>query len=190
MIKSLKPGNYHKFITKYRYFFANIVKMEEKQVQVTVNNNNYNINYVKAGNGDRAVLLMPGALGTAWTDFKPQIDKLPKLLPDHSIIAWDPPGYGRSKPPDRDFSGNFFETDAIVAKHFVEKLNFKKFSILGWSDGGITGMLIAARYPDVIDKLVIWGANAYIIPDEVEIYESMCKLLEYFHQTILTFPIF
>lgn len=174
MFQLLKLGNYHKFIRKYRYFSANADKIEEKQVQITANNKNYNVNYVKAGNGDNAILLMPGALGTAWTDFKPQIDELPKLLLDYSIIAWVPPGYGQSKPPDRDFSGNFFETDAIVAKNLVEKLNFKKFSILGWSDGGITGMLIAARYPDVVDKLVIWGANAYIIPDEIKTYERMC----------------
>ncbi len=33
----------------------------------------FNISYVQTGNGDRPVLLMPGALGTAKTDFMPQL---------------------------------------------------------------------------------------------------------------------
>jgi valacyclovir hydrolase len=43
--------------------------------------------------------------------------------------------------------------------------------MLGWSDGGITAMIAAAKYPEQIDKLVIWGANAYIIEQETKIYE-------------------
>jgi len=44
--------------------------------------------------------------------------------------------------------------------------------MLGWSDGGITAMIAAAKYPEQIDKLVLWGANAYIIDQEAKIYES------------------
>lgn len=48
------------------------------------------LHIVECGSGSRSLLLMPGALGSAWTDFRPQIEQLPKLLPDHTIIAWDP----------------------------------------------------------------------------------------------------
>lgn len=48
--------------------------------------------YVKSGNGNNAILLMPGLLGSSWTDFKPQIEQLPALIPNSTIIAWDPPG--------------------------------------------------------------------------------------------------
>ena len=44
--------------------------------------------------------------------------------------------------------------------------------MLGWSDGGITAMIAAAKYPEQIDKLVIWGANSYIIDQEAKTYES------------------
>jgi len=47
---------------------------------------------------------------------------------------------------------------------------------MGWSDGGIAGMIAAARYPEIVDKLVIWGANAYITKTDMEGYEG--KLLD------------
>jgi len=44
--------------------------------------------------------------------------------------------------------------------------------MLGWSDGGITAMIAAAKHPEQIDKLVIWGANAYLVEQDEKIYES------------------
>jgi valacyclovir hydrolase len=29
-----------------------------------------------------------------------------------TVVAWDPPGYGNSRPPVRDFSQDFFHRDA------------------------------------------------------------------------------
>uniref|UniRef100_A0A0K8W8L2 Valacyclovir hydrolase n=1 Tax=Bactrocera latifrons TaxID=174628 RepID=A0A0K8W8L2_BACLA len=129
-------------------------------------NDGVTINYVQTGKGDKNVLLMPGALGTAWTDFKPQIEKLPELLPNHTIIAWDPPGYGKSVPPERHFDLDFFQKDARCAVDLMRALGRPKFSILGWSDGGITGIIVAGRFVECIEKLVIWGAGAYLNAEE------------------------
>lgn len=49
-------------------------------------------------------------LGSIFTDFKPQIETLNREK--YTIISWDPPGYGFSRPPDRDFSSGFFDRDA------------------------------------------------------------------------------
>jgi valacyclovir hydrolase len=54
----------------------------------------------------------------------------------------------------------------------LQKLAINKFSMLGWSDGGITAMIAAAKYPERVDRLVIWGANSYITDEEAKIYES------------------
>lgn len=38
-----------------------------------------------------------------------------------------------------------------------------QYSVLGWSDGGITAMILAANEGrDVVEKIVIWGSNAYV----------------------------
>lgn len=49
-------------------------------------------------------------IGSGETDFGPQIEKLNKKL--FTVVAWDPRGYGHSRPPDRDFPVDFFERDA------------------------------------------------------------------------------
>lgn len=155
---------------------------------------NHNINYVKVGSGPHHVFCMPGALGTIWTDFKPQVEGLNREK--FTIVAWDPVGYGKSRPPDKNFAANFYEKDADVAFeflkvwfHLLEKCNqnwpklsyvlhnsqllkVPKISLLGWSDGGITGMILAAKYPSAVNKLVIWGSNSFILPQELEAYKS------------------
>uniref|UniRef100_A0A1B0CAM4 AB hydrolase-1 domain-containing protein n=1 Tax=Lutzomyia longipalpis TaxID=7200 RepID=A0A1B0CAM4_LUTLO len=132
-----------------------------------------NINYVRVGSGQKAVLLMPGALGSAKTDFVPQIEGLPKFLPNYTIIGWDPPGYGKSIPPRRKFNVDFFHNDARYAHKLMQSLSFEKYSIAGWSDGGITGLIQAATYPEAVENLIIWGSNSYIHPDEVKIFENI-----------------
>lgn len=156
-----------------RHFSTTIMRCQEQQIQLNCNKISYNINYVRSGQGKKALILLPGALGSAHTDFQPQIKHLPNLLPNYTIIAWDPPGYGKSQPPNRTFPLDFFHRDASVANTLMETLHFTNYSIMGWSDGGITGLIMAAKFNQSIDKLIIWGANSYIHPDEIKIYESM-----------------
>ncbi|XP_014219196.1 valacyclovir hydrolase-like [Copidosoma floridanum] len=130
-----------------------------------------NINYVKTGVGEHPVLLLPGAVGSIWTDFKPQIEKLDKEK--LTVVAWDPPGYGKSRPPNRTFPEDFFRKDAALACNLMKTLGYEKFSLVGWSDGGITALIIAAQYPENVQKIVVFGANSYMAPSEIETYEKI-----------------
>lgn len=91
--------------------------LQEQKVDI----NGQTINYIKVGNGLHNVLCMPGALGTIWSDFKPQIEGL--NTSDFTIVAWDPPGYGFSRPPDRKFTTKFYENDANCAHLFMQVNN-------------------------------------------------------------------
>lgn len=142
------------------------VPMEEK-----IKVGKYNINFIRVGNGSHHILCMPGALGTIWTDFKPQVEGLDKEK--FTIVAWDPPGYGKSRPPEKDYNTNLYEKDADAAYEFMQALNIPKYSIIGWSDGGITGMIHAAKYSNTVRKLVVWGSNAFILPHELEVYKKI-----------------
>ncbi|XP_055378740.1 valacyclovir hydrolase-like [Condylostylus longicornis] len=145
-------------------------QIKEKKIKIS---SNISINFVQSGEGPKNILCMPGALGSAWTDFKPQLEFLPKLLPEHRIIAWDPPGYGKSTPPKKNFTVNFFNKDAEYAHELMLELNSSKYSILGWSDGGVTAMILAATQNKIVEKLVIWGANASINDEDIKLLEAM-----------------
>jgi len=53
----------------------------------------------------------------------------------------------------------------------TKNLGFSSYGCLGWSDGGITAQIMAAQYPSV-EKLVIWGSNAYVGDEDVKLYKS------------------
>ncbi|KAF7476349.1 valacyclovir hydrolase isoform X2 [Marmota monax] len=159
--------------------------------------NGIHLHYQQTGEGEHAVLLLPGMLavvkkediysnnqgqtkvichnnnlpGSGETDFAPQLKSLNKNL--FTVVAWDPRGYGHSRPPDRDFPVDFFERDAKDAVDLMKTLKFKKISLLGWSDGGITALFAAAKYPSYINKMVIWGANAYVTEEDERIYQGI-----------------
>lgn len=109
-------------------------------------------------------------LGSVWTHFKPQLENLDKNK--LTIVAWDPPGYGKSRPPNRIFSDDFLQRDADYAFNLMKVLGYKKFSLIGWSDGGISSLMLAGKNPDNIRKMIVFGANSYIIPEEIQIYKS------------------
>ncbi|XP_014666242.1 PREDICTED: valacyclovir hydrolase-like isoform X2 [Priapulus caudatus] len=132
--------------------------------------NGVNFHYVRRGAGEHPILLMPGALGSGSSDFGPQLEKLDGSL--FTIIAWDPRGYGKSIPPARDFPLDFFHRDASDATGLMNKLGFKKFSMLGWSDGGITALVLAGTFPDVVRKMVVWGSNATVTEKDMKMYDA------------------
>lgn len=121
-------------------------------------------------------------IGSIWTDFKPQIEGLDRGK--FTIVAWDPPGYGKSRPPDRTFPDDFFQRDANWAYNLMKALGYTKFSLVGWSDGGITSLMLASMFPNNIRKMVAVAANAYVTPEEVKIYKSTFFLFDYRIQII------
>ncbi|KAF7994504.1 hypothetical protein HCN44_003976 [Aphidius gifuensis] len=179
MFSSVKLSLTSKLISniKLKLNPMNIIKMNSSSMspdtmkENKINVNGIDINYIKTGSGSHPVLLLPGALGSSLTDFKPQLQGLDKK--NLTIIAWDPPGYGKSIPPSRKFGDDFFYKDAINANDLMKKLGYNNYSLVGWSDGGITGLIIAASNRNSIKKLVVFGANSYILPQEVKIYESI-----------------
>ena len=132
--------------------------------------------YDSRGNGDHALVCIAGAMGTTKSDFAPQLNYFGSRE-GLMVVGFDPRGYGNSRPPKRHFSGtSSFEHDARDAKGLMDALNIKKFSVLGWSDGGISGMILAALFPDSIRSLVIWGANSYVSKEDIDCYEAIRDL--------------
>lgn len=79
------------------------------------------------------------------------------------MIAWDPPGWGYSRPPERNLEDGLFvfHEDADIGAALMEKLGYEKYCVLGWSFGGRVGLLLAIKYASRVQKLVVWAAASH-----------------------------
>ena len=85
--------------------------------------------------------------------FKKQIKVFSKA---YQVIAVDTRGQGKSTDSITDpLSYDLYAEDM---KTLLDSLHINKTNILGWSDGGNTGLIMAAKYPKYVDKLAITGA--------------------------------
>lgn len=137
--------------------------------------NGVHLHYEMRGTGPHPLVCIPGALGTIRSDFSPQLDYFGREGSGFKIVVFDPRGYGLSRPAER-FKGdaNFWLTDAKDAHALMQHLSFPRFSVLGWSDGGISSLMVSAMQPESVRKLVVWGANAYLTEEDIK----LCKQVE------------
>lgn len=137
---------------------------------------------VQAGESGPPILCMPGALGTALTDFKPQLDG---LCDEFQVVSHDPRGYGQSQPPIREFPSNFYHVDADDAAGVMQALGHDRFSVIGWSDGANSAVLLAAKYPERVEKLVLVAGNAYNTEADITSFEKTRDVVSSFSPRML-----
>ena len=78
------------------------------------------------------------------------------FTPNYRIIAADSRGHGQSGMGPGRLT---YEQQAEDLNALLDKLEVKSACVLGWSDGGILGLLLAIHHPDKVAKLAIMGAN-------------------------------
>lgn len=121
--------------------------------------NNADLYYEVYGEGEPIVLLH-GNSGSI-RDFYQQI---PVLSTNYKVIALDTRGQGKSTDTSKnDLSYSIFADDL---KRLTDELGLKKINIVGWSDGGNTGLEFVLKYPENVNKLITIGANTQ--PDGVD----------------------
>lgn len=104
------------------------------------------------GSGEETVLLLHGGLSNS----DALLDGIGVLLGDHRrIAAFDRRGHGRTAdtPDAFHYEAMVDETIAVI-DHIGGPVH-----VVGWSDGGIVGLLLALRRPDLVGRLVAIGAN-------------------------------
>jgi pimeloyl-ACP methyl ester carboxylesterase len=74
-----------------------------------------------------------------------------------TVIGIDQRGHGHSPDNDEPFSYRQMADDTAA---LIEKLHVGVVDIIGHSDGGNVGLLIARYHPNVLRRLVVSGANA------------------------------
>jgi pimeloyl-ACP methyl ester carboxylesterase len=103
------------------------------------------------GRGNPVVLLHGGLGSSDFWSFE-----VPRLAKNHEVIVVDNRGHGRSTLSAQPLSYDLMESDVIA---LMDHLKLAKASIVGWSDGGVVGMVMAIKHRERLGKLVTYGAN-------------------------------
>lgn len=119
----------------------------------------HTVHYVEAGAG-RPILLIPGAFTTyrAWNRV------LPGLATAYRVLAVDYLGVGDSDKPETDFRYTV-EEQADVMAEMLRSLGLSRVHVVGASYGGAVALNLAARYPDLVDRVVSVEGGALIAPE-------------------------
>lgn len=124
------------------------------------NVNGIKIYYEEYGEG-QPLLLLHGNTSSI-NLFEKQI---PQLSKNFHVIAVDTRGQGKSTEDGKLYTYDLFADDMNA---LLNHLHLDSVNIIGWSDGGNTGLIMAMKYPAKVKKLVTMGANIFIDKTVVE----------------------
>src|SRR5580704_1093447 len=120
--------------------------------------------------GEGAPLLMLHINGGSMNVFSSQI---PYFSDHYRVIAVDTRAHGKSVDTGDSLT---FEMMADDFNALLDSLHLDSCYVIGWSDGGISGLLLALRHPEKVKKLVVSGPNIW--PDTVGLDPFIFHYLE------------
>jgi pimeloyl-ACP methyl ester carboxylesterase len=137
------------------------------------------IYYEEYGQGPPLILLSGGGLSRSIKDFE---NCIPGLAKHYRVIAPDSPGQGRSEQADT----LTYEVLLEFTSRLIDSLKIDSAYVMGWSDGGIIGILLAEKRPDKIRKVIAVGANNGLrraLPPGIPIDSVYPMKVDYFEKT-------
>lgn len=111
----------------------------------------------------KEVLLIHGFASTPEADFAKQLEALRSR---YRVIAPHLHGYGRSSHRE-SYSTTYYREDVEDLITLLDALKIKQVLVLGFSDGAIVGLLLAALHPDRVKALAVLGAQATVNEEDV-----------------------
>lgn len=84
--------------------------------------------------------------------------QIPYFAKKYKVIVPDSRAQGKSIDKNDSLS---YEMMADDVSELLRQLNVKRANVMGWSDGGISALLLAERHPEKVNKLVVTGANIW-----------------------------
>lgn len=107
--------------------------------------------YEVEGRGDPLVLLHGGMSdSTSWGM------QVPAFAASYRVFTPDRRGHGKTPDVDGPLTYEAMAADTIA---FLESVVGEPAHLVGWSDGGIVGLIVALERPDLVRRLVAIGAN-------------------------------
>jgi pimeloyl-ACP methyl ester carboxylesterase len=111
-----------------------------------------NISYKVLGQGDPIVLIMGS--GSTMDTWDPRF--LDNLSSKYKVIIFDNRGMGNTTAPSGNFSIAQFANDTAG---LIEALGIEKAHIMGWSMGSFVAQELAIRYPERVNKIILYAGD-------------------------------
>lgn len=109
--------------------------------------------YIEKGSGAPLILLHGNGESKEYFEYQ-----IPYFAKKYRVIALDTRGHGETPKGTKPFKLWQFAEDL---KDFMEEKGIDKADILGFSDGGNIAILFALKYPEMVDRLILNGANIF-----------------------------
>lgn len=132
--------------------------MQDTEILILNSGRRVAVHQLAEGNGQRTIAFCHPAPGAGNLNLDPEATAKRQV----TLIGVDRPGYGASEP----VRGDEWASVATSADDLAEVLQQMKagpVGVAGWSAGGRVALALAARRPDLVDRVVIIATPA---PDE------------------------
>ena len=117
--------------------------------------------------GQGQPLLLIHGNGGSIVDFSKQI---PFFSKHYKVIVADSRAHGKSIDKGDALT---YEMMADDYSELLQKMKVDSAYVIGWSDGGINGLLLSMRHPEKVKKLIVTGAN--LRPDSTAVQADVYK---------------
>lgn len=130
-----------------------------KAVGKYVNLRGFNMYYEVYGKGE-PMLIIHGNGGS----INKFVFQIPYFAKNYQVIVADSRAQGKSIDKEDSLSYEMMSDDLNA---LLDHLKLNNVNVIGWSDGGIEGLLLAMSHPDKVKKLAVTGANLW--PDSTAV---------------------
>jgi pimeloyl-ACP methyl ester carboxylesterase len=101
------------------------------------------------------------------------INQIPFFSKKYQVILADSRTHGKSKDPGDSLSYEMMADDYAA---LLSAMKIDSALVIGWSDGGINGLLLAIRHPEKVKKLAVTGANLW--PDTTAVFQEVIDIVQ------------
>jgi pimeloyl-ACP methyl ester carboxylesterase len=140
--------------------------------------NGINLHYERYGEGEALLLLHGNAQSLDFLCLQ-----IPFFAQQYQVIAVDTRGHGQSGTGDAPYS---FEWLAADMDALLQHLGIDSAYIVGWSDGGTTGLVMAMQYPQRVKKLITMGSHIFM--DETVVDAALIAEAQQMAQSLAADP--
>jgi len=126
--------------------------------------------------GEGQPLLIIHGNGGSIVDF---VNNIPYFSKKYKVIIADSRAQGKSADLKDSLSYEMMADDYAA---LLDAMKVDSAFVIGWSDGGINGLLLAIRHPEKVRKLAVTGANCW--PDTSAVAGDVIDLLMPFYNSL------